>query len=98
MLRQGQMSGIGFFVIREGEAAVSVDGSEVATLGRGDYFGALGLITEGARTATVTATSPLRCVELAAWDFRRFVKDNPDVSWKLLQHVAGLLAIAEARA
>jgi hypothetical protein len=36
-------------------------------------------------------------VELAIWDFRRFVKDNAEVSWKLLQHVADLLAAAEAR-
>jgi CRP-like cAMP-binding protein len=97
MLRQGQMSGIGFFVIREGEATVSIDGSEVARLGAGDYFGELGLISEGARTATVTASTPLHCVELAIWDFRRFVKDNSDVSWKLLQHVADMLAAAEAR-
>jgi CRP-like cAMP-binding protein len=91
------MSGIGFFVIREGEATVSIDGSEVARLGAGDYFGELGLISEGARTATVTASTPLHCMELAIWDFRRFVKDNSDVSWKLLQHVADMLAVAEAR-
>ena len=97
MLRQGHMSGVGFFVITEGEAAVSVDGREVARLGRGDYFGELGLISDRARTATVTAATPLRCLELATWDFRRFVKDNSDVSWKLLQHVADLLAAAEAR-
>jgi CRP-like cAMP-binding protein len=97
MLRQGHMSGVGFFVITEGEATVSVDGSEVARLGRGDYFGELGLLSDRARTATVTASTPLRCLELAIWDFRRFVKDNADVSWTLLQHVADLLAAAEAR-
>ena len=25
------------------------------------------------------------------WDFRAFAKKNPDVLWKLLQHVAGIL-------
>lgn len=96
-VRQGHMSGIGFFVIAGGEASVSVDSTEVARLGPGDYFGELGLISERARTATVTAETSLRCFELASWDFRRFVKDNPDVSWKLLQHLVNLLLEAQER-
>jgi CRP/FNR family transcriptional regulator, cyclic AMP receptor protein len=91
-VRQGHTSGIGFFVITEGEASVSVDGREVARLGPGDHFGELGLIGERTRLATVTAETPLRCAELAIWHFRRFVKENPDVSWKLLQHLVDLLA------
>ena len=94
-VRQGHMSGIGFFVITGGEASVSVDSREVARLGAGDYFGELGLISERARTATVTAETSLRCLELASWDFRRFVKDNPEVSWKLLQYLANLLEAQE---
>ena len=54
------MSGVGFFIVSEGEASVSVDGSEVATIGPGDHFGELALISEGERTATVTATTRLR--------------------------------------
>jgi CRP-like cAMP-binding protein len=96
-VRQGHMSGIGFFVITRGEASVSVDSTEVARLGPGDYFGELGLISERARTATVTAETSLRCLELASWDFRRFVRDNPDVSWKLLQHLVNLLLEAQER-
>ena len=91
LVRQGEMSGVDFFVIAEGAAAVQVDGAEVARLGPGDYFGELALIGERVRTATVTAASDLRCLVAASWDFRRFVRDNPDVSWKLLQHLAGLL-------
>ena len=91
-VRQGHTSGIGFFVIIEGEASVSIDGKEVARLGPGDHFGELGLIGKGRlRTATVTAETPLRCAELASWHFRQFVKENPDVSWKLLEHLVDLL-------
>jgi CRP-like cAMP-binding protein len=43
------------------------------------------------RTATVTARTPLRCLEITFWDFRRIAKDNPDIAWKLLQYVTGLL-------
>jgi len=91
VVRQGQMSGVGFFVITEGEAYVSVDGSEVARLGPGDHFGELALISERVRSATVTAAGPLNCLVMAFWDFREFAKENPDVTWKLLQHLVELL-------
>ena len=91
VVRQGKMSGVGFFVVAAGEAVVSVDGKEVARLGAGDYFGELALIAERERTATVTAVTALDCLEIPIWDFREFVKNDPDVSWKLLRHVVGLL-------
>jgi CRP-like cAMP-binding protein len=85
------MSGIGFFIITEGEASVLVDDREVAWIGPGKHFGELALISESVRTATVTARTPLRCLEITFWDFRRIAKDNPDIAWKLLQYVSGLL-------
>ena len=50
-------SGVGFFVIEDGQAKVSVHGDEVRRLGPGDYFGEIALIAQSARTATVTADS-----------------------------------------
>ena len=91
-VREGHMSGVGFFVIAEGEASASVEGTELARLGPGDYFGEIGLIGERPRLATVTAETELRCLELASWDFRQFVEENPDASWKLLHHLVDLLA------
>jgi CRP-like cAMP-binding protein len=91
VVTEGTMSGVGFFIVAEGEASVSVDGREVARIGPGDHFGELALINEDVRTATVTAVTRLRCHVIQFWDFRRFAKENPDVSWKLLQHLAGML-------
>jgi CRP-like cAMP-binding protein len=91
IVEQGEMSGIGFFLIVEGEAGVVVDGRRVARLHPGDHFGELALITESTRTATVTALTPLRCLELTAWDFREVAKEHPDITWKLLQHVVAVL-------
>jgi CRP-like cAMP-binding protein len=92
VLREGQMDGVGFFVIAEGTASVSVEGKTVASIGPGDHFGELAMISERVRSATVIADTPLRCLVMAFWDFRKFAKDNPDVSWKLLQHLANLIA------
>ena len=91
VVRQGAMSGIGFFVVTGGEAAVSVDGAEVATLAAGDHFGELALVNQAERTATVTARTELRCLEIPFPEFRKFAQANPDVTWKLLQHVVATL-------
>jgi CRP/FNR family transcriptional regulator, cyclic AMP receptor protein len=97
VVRQGKMSGIGFFIVVEGTAAVIVDGREVAKLGPGDHFGELALISEQVRSATVTVETPARCLVMASWDFKKFVTENPDVSWKLLQHLVGLLTDERTR-
>ncbi len=98
IVRQGQMSGVGFFVVAEGDASVTVDGRVVARLGPGDHFGELALIAERVRLSTVTAETPVRCLVMASWDFRRFVKANPDVSWKLLQYLVNVLSVELDRA
>ena len=74
-----------------------MDGEEVARIGPGDHFGELALITEEARAASVTAVTRLRCHVISFWGFRKFAKDNPDVSWKLLQRLAGLLTAERER-
>jgi CRP-like cAMP-binding protein len=91
IVREGSMSGMGFFVVAEGEASVSVGGVEVATLSAGDHFGELALVSKAERSATVTARTELRCHEIAFSDFREFAHANPDVTWKLLQHVVSML-------
>ena len=91
VVQQGRMSGVGFFVVTDGEAVVSVAGRVVGKLGPGDHFGELALIAERERTATVKATSSLTCLEIPIWDFREFVKNDSNAAWKLLQHVTRTL-------
>jgi CRP/FNR family transcriptional regulator, cyclic AMP receptor protein len=93
--KEGQ-SGIGFFIIEEGEAAVSVGGEERATLGHGDYFGEIALIDDGARTATITAKSPLKCYGITSWEFRPLVEQNARLAWKMMQTLAARLREAQA--
>ncbi len=78
-------SGVGFFVIEEGQAKVTVEGAERRTLGPGDYFGEVALITQGPRTATVTADTDLKTYGMSFWEFRPLVEDTPSLAWKMLQ-------------
>ncbi len=93
---EGQ-GGVGFFIIDDGEASVSVRGQERATLRSGDYFGEVALLDEGARTATITAASDLRCYGLTSWEFRPLVESNASIAWKLLATLAKRLRAAEQR-
>jgi CRP/FNR family cyclic AMP-dependent transcriptional regulator len=90
-------SGVGFFLIEDGNATVSLRGEIVRTLGPGDHFGEIALIDEGPRSATVTATTDLHCHGLAAWEFKSFVQEHPEVAWPLLQTLASRLRDAEER-
>jgi CRP/FNR family transcriptional regulator, cyclic AMP receptor protein len=85
--REGE-SGVGFFVIEDGNAKVSVHGDERRRLGPGDYFGEIALIAQGARTATVTAESDLTAYGMTFWDFRPLVEGHASIAWKLLQAFA----------
>jgi CRP/FNR family transcriptional regulator, cyclic AMP receptor protein len=85
--REGE-SGVGFFVIEEGNAKVSVHGEERRRLGPGEYFGEIALIAQGARTATVTAEGDLTALGMTFWDFRPLVEGNASIAWKLLQAFA----------
>jgi CRP/FNR family cyclic AMP-dependent transcriptional regulator len=78
-------SGVGFFVIEEGEAKVSIGGEERRRLGPGDYFGEVALLNESARTATIVAETDLRCYGLTSWEFRPLVETHGSIAWKLLQ-------------
>jgi CRP/FNR family transcriptional regulator, cyclic AMP receptor protein len=91
VVKQGDERGIGFFVITDGSAQVSADGQSLAVLGPGDHFGEIALIGDRVRTATVTAETDLQTLVTSVWEFRGFVKNDPDVAWKLLEHLAGLL-------
>lgn len=55
-VREGEM-GSQFFVIKSGELIVSINGQQIRTLGKSDYFGERGLLYDEPRTATVIVHS-----------------------------------------
>ena len=69
--------GYTFFIIEDGTATVTDGDTQLAELGPGDFFGEIGLLVTGRRTATVTATSPIRVLTLFDQDFRRVCSEIP---------------------
>lgn len=89
--------GLTFFVIEDGNATVSVRGATVAELGPGDHFGEIALVDRGTRAATVVARGDVHAHMLPIWNFRPLVEGNPELAWKLLETLAGILRDVEER-
>ncbi|HEY6296976.1 MAG TPA: cyclic nucleotide-binding domain-containing protein, partial [Streptosporangiaceae bacterium] len=65
-----------FYLVVEGTAAVSVQGTPRPPLGPGDCFGEIALLRDIPRTATVTADEPLRTLALDRESFLVAVAAN----------------------
>ena len=81
-------SGREFFVLLEGEADVSQDGEIINKLGAGDFFGEIALVEDTPRTATVTATTPVRVLVITDRSFKRLLEKQPEIQRKVLVALA----------
>lgn len=84
IVREGE-EGIGFYLIRSGEARVERGGKVVATLGPGQFFGEMALLDQQPRTADVRAVGAVTCLVLSPWEFWSAVGDEPEVLRTLLK-------------
>jgi CRP-like cAMP-binding protein len=84
---QGEI-GTGFFVVVEGRVRVIRDGTVVARLGPGEFFGELSVLDGLPRVAQVIADEPTRCLALASWDVERVLLDNPSVALAVIRGLA----------
>ena len=91
LTRQGAL-GREFFVLLEGTADVKKDNRKVNTLGPGDFFGEIALVSREPRTATVISTSPVRALVITDRSFRRLLDDAPRVQTKVMEAMAERLA------
>ena len=91
MTREGA-PGREFFVLLDGTADVKKYRRRVNTLGPGDFFGEIALVSREPRTATVIATSPVRALVITDRSFRRLLDDAPQVQTKVMEAMAQRLA------
>ena len=77
-----------FFVLLEGEAVVRRRGRKVNTLGPGDFFGEIALLSERPTTATVVTTEPVLVLIITRASFARLIRTSPQVQLKVLKALA----------
>jgi CRP/FNR family transcriptional regulator, cyclic AMP receptor protein len=79
LVREGEFA-YEFFAIEEGTAEVRRGDQYLADLGPGDFFGEMGLIGDTTRSASVTATSPIRAIVMTGSAFRHVDRELPEVA------------------
>jgi len=89
--------GFALYAIVSGSAEVSQNGEIIRVLGPGDVFGEVAVLSGGRRTATVTATSPMRLVAVMNRDVWRLERDHPDTGAALRQTITDCLARSASR-
>ena len=82
-------------VIETGTADVIKGGEVIGSLGPGDVFGEMGMLSGGKRTADVIATSSMRLITLSKWDLKRI---SSEISDQLQSLVEQRQALNEERA
>jgi CRP-like cAMP-binding protein len=88
-------TGVGFHMILNGKAKVTVNGRLRATLGPGDYFGEMAIIDRGPRSATVTAETDVTTLGIASWDFMPVLSSNFEMCRKIMVELSRRLRGAE---
>lgn len=84
LIREGE-TGREFIVIAEGSVRVTRGGKTLRELGSGDFIGEIALVADVPRTATVTATSPVRLLVVTDRAFRSVLEQMPSIATKVLQ-------------
>jgi CRP/FNR family transcriptional regulator, cyclic AMP receptor protein len=84
LIREGER-GREFIVVVEGAVDVTRQGKKIRELGAGDFIGEIALVSDVPRTATVTATSPVRLLVVTDRAFRGLVEQMPSIATKVLQ-------------
>jgi len=87
LVREGDF-GHAVFAIRSGTADVRHHDMTVNTLGPGDFFGEIAVMSGGRRSASVVATSPLTLVTIFNREIWRLERDAPEVASALREAVA----------
>lgn len=97
LVEQGK-TGHEFFLILEGAAVVRANNRKIASLGPGDYFGELSLLSREPRDASVVAETDMKLLVLGQREFTGLLDSVPGFASKILATMASRLRQADLRA
>jgi CRP/FNR family transcriptional regulator len=92
---QGE-NGVGFMVILHGTVTVSTVQGKDRKLGPGDSFGEMALLDHEGRSANIKADTDVSLATIPEWSFKPFLKEHPEVSYRLLQVLSQRVRQAES--
>jgi CRP-like cAMP-binding protein len=97
VLAEHGQPGSGMFVILEGTVEVDVPNAAPVTLGPGEFFGELALLTDLPRLARVRAATPVRGLAIDRAAFGALLHEEPRNAVAMLPVLARRLAAVESR-
>jgi CRP-like cAMP-binding protein len=97
LMREGE-TGSEFFVIVDGSIGIAREGKLLRTLGAGDFFGEVALLSEGPRTATATAEARSKLLVLGHREFHTLMSQYPSIQTSVLNCLATRLRGLEPEA
>ena len=89
-------NGVGFMVILDGNVSVSTVQGKTRKLGPGDSFGEMALLDQEGRSATIKADTDVSLATIPEWAFKPFLKEHPEVTYRLLQLLSQRVRQAES--
>ena len=80
------------YVVAEGEVEIAVDGQSIDVLAREAIFGEMALITRAPRSATATARTDCRLIEIPEKRFLYLVHETPFFALEVMRVLAKRLS------
>jgi CRP/FNR family cyclic AMP-dependent transcriptional regulator len=88
-------NGVGFMIILDGTVTVDTVQGKARKLGPGDSFGEMALLDHEGRSANIKADTDVSLATIPEWNFKPFLKEHPDVAYRLLQVLSQRVRQAE---
>ena len=89
-------NGVGFMVILDGTVTVTTVQGKARKLGPGDSFGEMALLDHEGRSANIKADTEVTLATIPEWNFKPFLKEHPEVAYRLLQVLSQRVRQAES--
>ncbi len=89
-------NGVGFMIILDGTVTVATVQGKARKLGPGDSFGEMALLDHEGRSATIKADTDVALATIPEWNFKPFLKEHPEVAYRLLQVLSQRVRQAES--